>query len=138
MKICLSVLCVLLFLPAVAAPEKGSSAMATGLDLLEQCGNDLSYEHTSKYCLGYMAGFMMAESIHTDQAQNDKQHSLVCLPDGTTTGQVVLIVQKFIRENPKMVDMSSSFIVWAALRDAYMCQNRRWRGVDPIGTIKEQ
>jgi hypothetical protein len=119
MKAVCIVLCLLLLLPTAAIPEK-KATMETGADVLQECGEDK--EHTTEFCLGYIAGYVAAEDMRTQFVQRHKEEStLVCVPDGVSIGQLASLVRKFVKEHPGLTQQSGQFLIGAVLRDSYAC-----------------
>jgi Rap1a immunity proteins len=69
----------------------------------------------SAQCIGYFRGIADAVSMSTEE-------KFGCQPGEFNALQFIMIFQKFIRENPQMLQVSSSNAVVAALVDAFPCK----------------
>lgn len=119
MKRIMIALCLLVIVQQRASPQK-KYIMETGTDVLKECGED--QEHTSTYCLGYVAGYAAAENMRTRFAKRQgKEMTRVCIPDGLTNGQLATLVHKFVKDHSFLSDEGGEFLVGAALRDSYTC-----------------
>ncbi len=45
----------------------------------------------------------------------------VCLPEGITGEQAILIIEKFMKENPKILNMGADVVAHFALWQAFPC-----------------
>jgi len=102
------------------------TGMRTGMRLLDYCresqrpaarteGRPLE-SIKAAFCLGYISGFSEAEALIAS-ANTD----FYCAPDGVTHGQEVLIVLKYLEDNPERLDFPRSILVGAALAEAFPC-----------------
>ena len=78
-------------------------------------------------CIGYVAGFIDGEGFGTAYAEDKtgkKVPSLLCFPDGVENGQIIRILLKYIRENPKDAHQRTAVLLVRAVRQAYPCPNK--------------
>ena len=54
-----------------------------------------------------------------------KGAALFCPPDGTTNGQAVRIVVKYLRDHPEELHKHDSVLAFTALKAAFPCANRK-------------
>jgi Rap1a immunity proteins len=94
-----------------------AKAAATGMDLQQWCsaGNDGSIDGTK--CFIYMLGFINGLSLAADG-------KVWCLPGNLTVGQSMLIVQKWMRDNPEELHQRAGIIAERAMLNAYACKKR--------------
>ena len=95
----------ILVLPASAAPPM------TGSQLLDYCTSEEAVERT--YCMGYIMGY--AEGA-------GGWGRAWCVPDGVTNGQVMEVVIRQLKTNPRDRHAGASLTVHRALRDAWPCE----------------
>lgn len=114
-----NLLLMLLFLSVTA-----HASFKTGNDLLMSCESDPNSgsEGTMSLvlCIGYISGYI--DSIQTLYGINPKS-KLICLPPGGMSGnQQMLIVTKYLRENPKELHKSARSSIFIALSKAFPCK----------------
>jgi hypothetical protein len=87
-------------------------AFYTGNKLFERCG---ASRDTADYtgCLGYVAG--VVDALHM------MENSGVCPPQGSTVGQTVDVVMKYLRDHPEARHHAAAGEVFLALRQAFPC-----------------
>ncbi|PMZ76949.1 Rap1a/Tai family immunity protein [Pseudomonas sp. FW305-70] len=69
-------------------------------------------------CAGYVQGVESTVGFYSDDLANDAKF---CVPNGVTNGQLVRIVVKYLKDNPKQLNLTRTGLVWSALKDAYPC-----------------
>ncbi|PYY69969.1 hypothetical protein CRX42_13770 [Pseudomonas jessenii] len=108
---------------AVSAAE----ASYDGNELLGQCqqyikaaDKERNYDPIAAgLCLGFIHGVDETVTyLRGDLAKDAK----FCTPKDITNGQVVRIVVKYLKDNPKLLHKSRGALVWLALNDAYPCK----------------
>jgi hypothetical protein len=85
-------------------------------------GGSLSAEEnaTSIFCIGYVAGFLDANSLATTQSGTQK---VICTPQrGITNDQAIRVFVKYLRENPKVLHESGRMSLFIALAKAFPCE----------------
>ena len=108
------------------------TAMAAGRDgneLLGQCqhfirlvdgGTARSDEHyDAGTCGGFVQGVNSSVFFYSEVLEKDDKF---CVPDSVTNGQLVRIVVKYLKDNPKILNKDRTTLVWLALKDAYPCK----------------
>ncbi|MGF6199793.1 Rap1a/Tai family immunity protein [Pseudomonas laurylsulfatiphila] len=98
-----------------------------GNELLGQCqqyikamDGERSYNHIDA---GLCGGFVPGVASTVSFLKNDlKKDAKFCTPIGATNGQLVRIVVKYLSDNPKLLDMDRTRLVWYAFVDAYPCK----------------
>ena len=112
-----------------------------GNQLLEDCGalirhadsgfkvSDDSYG--AHWCLGYIQGFVggldvmaMAESKTYEDYQKRKT-SYVCFPEGSSYGQDVRVVVKWLNDHPETLHEDANTLTFTALRNAFPCDSSK-------------
>ena len=73
----------------------------------------------SIFCIGYVSGFLDANSIATSQ---NKAAKVVCPPQrGITNDQAIRIFVKYLRGNPSVLHESGRMSLYVALAKAFPC-----------------
>ena len=71
------------------------------------------------FCIGYVAGFLDAHSLATNQSGANKA---ICTPErGISNDQAIRIFVKYLRENPKVLHESGRMSLYVALAKAFPC-----------------
>jgi hypothetical protein len=106
------------------------SALADGNKLLENCQQAVraidKTTNPSDEALFVGRCFGMVEGVRNtmvilNSALPDKIK--VCFPkNGIDNGQAVRIVDKFLRDNPAMLDQPDTFLIMVAFKQAYPCK----------------
>lgn len=114
-------------LPAVLV---SGGAMADGNTFLQQCQQSVRAmdDPTPRptdilgigRCIGMVEGVMNTMTIFKSSLPDNLQ---VCFPkNGINNGQAARIVNKFLHDNPKMLDQNVTFLTIVAFRAAYPCK----------------
>lgn len=98
-----------------------------GNELLMQCQQYLKVADSEKnydvlavgLCGGFIGGVNSTVLFYSDVLKKDDKY---CMPDSVTNGQMVRIVVKYLKDNPKLLNNGRTGLVWSALRDAYPCK----------------
>jgi hypothetical protein len=96
-----------------------AAGFLTGDGLLEQCreyeksqaGQDYSYVEAG-LCLGYITGVGDMVKAATSRA---------CPPEDANRGQVILVVIKFLKENPAKLHVAAFVSITVAMQEAWPC-----------------
>lgn len=119
---------------ALAGLMSSGAAMAadTGFDgneLLPQCqhfialvdgGTAKTDEHyDAGMCAGFVQGVFASSVFYSDGIKKDEKF---CVPNTVKYSQLVRIVVKYLKDNPKLLNENRMVLVWAALQDAYPCK----------------
>lgn len=95
--------------------------------LLEQCQSFIKLVDSERdyiavnagACGGFVQG--VSDTIYFLGDELPKEAKF-CEPNGTTNTQLVRIVVKYLKDNPKLLNTSKTSLVWSALQDAYPCK----------------
>jgi hypothetical protein len=98
-----------------------------GNELLRQCQQYIKAMDGERNYIeveaGVCGGFVQGVSNTVSLLSNDlKKDAKFCKPATVTYGQLVRIVVKYLKDNPKLLDMDRTALVWFALSDAYPCK----------------
>jgi hypothetical protein len=100
--------------PALADFQSGNS-------LLSRCRSDASLADR-QYCLGYVTG---AADFAIQDERNNKAMDKVCwinIPDGVTSGQLLEILVKYLREHPERLHYQGGYLIIEAFHQAFPCK----------------
>jgi hypothetical protein len=116
-------------LAGILANGAASAAQAKydGNELLGQCqqyikaaDKEKNYDqYDTALCSGYIQG-VVSTTYFFDESL--KKEDKFCIPDNVTNGQLVRIVVKYLKDNPKLLNEPRVSLVWIALMDAYPCK----------------
>ena len=121
---------VLLCLFGIAGSAHGSDS--GGTELLQNCTaavrfldsqklDNFEQAHDASFCLGLIQGVVNTNQLYQVVAKDD---SLFCVPPtGINNEQGARIVVKYLRDNPSQLHRRDSFLVVAAMRDAFPCKD---------------
>ncbi|MNP43722.1 hypothetical protein D3C76_1375580 [compost metagenome] len=70
-------------------------------------------------CGGFVQGVSSTVFFFRGELKKDDKF---CEPDTATGNQLVRIVVKYLKDNPKMLNEGRTTLVWLALMDAYPCK----------------
>jgi hypothetical protein len=119
---------------ALAGMLGSGAAMAAdarfdGNELLAQCQYyikliDGGTARTDKHfdagaCGGFVQGVLATNIFYSDELKKDVKF---CVPGTATYAQLVRVVVKYLKDNPKLLNESQVVLTWSALRDAYPCK----------------
>lgn len=98
-----------------------------GNELLSQCQQYLKVANSEKnydvlavgMCAGFVGGVNSTVLFYSDVLKKDEKY---CMPDNVTNAQMVRIVVKYLKDNPKLLNEGRTSLVWSALIDAYPCK----------------
>lgn len=102
---------------AIAALSLWSSAAQslTGNDISEPCSSGkLPCE---MYVYGALDGMNIMAALHPESVP-------FCIPPGVSQGQLVLVVRKYLGENPAQLHITGSLLVMAAFKQAFPCSKK--------------
>jgi len=84
-----------------------------GNELGELCARYDSFDgEPASFCLGYVLG------VHEMAAERSPGY---CNLKGVTNNQIVLVVAKYLKDNPAKLHIEATTLVLTALRDAFPC-----------------
>lgn len=117
---------------ALAALLGSGAAMAAesrfdGNELLQQCQSYIKLvdgEKTNDFfsagvCAGFIQGVSSTVYFYSEEVKKDLRF---CKPDGVTNAQLVRIVVKYLKDNPKDLNEGRMTLAWTALMIAYPCK----------------
>ena len=102
-----------LFLPVVSARAE----YFNGILLNKYCNSDSAYE--KGMCLGYIVG--VVDSFNTTSVLKGEER-ILCIPQGVTSGQLVLVMRKSMQEHPETLHLPASAHTLSALTAAFPCE----------------
>ena len=83
----------------------------SGNDLAKDCWSDSGF--SKGICAGYVIGL-------TDILSGEGR---ICAPSAVTDGQVVRIVEKYLKEHPGVLHYAADSLVLIALKNAFPCSD---------------
>lgn len=114
---------------AVAGMLGSGAAVAKGGDgneLLAQCQQYIKYRDSESFdsfaadtCSGFLQGVVSTVGFYSEILKKDEKF---CLADNVTNSQIVRIVVKYLKDNPKELNKGRALLAWSALQDAYPCK----------------
>src|SRR5262249_9802826 len=114
----------------------GFASRDDGSEFLRQCnaavrqmdGETLSAadQVDAIYCMGYLSGFIDSHTAEIGarralQETTDQAKEIYCLPKAIEVGQLVRIVTKYLKENPKILNKRANVCVVYALVSEFPC-----------------
>ncbi|MBA6292338.1 hypothetical protein H4J58_04065 [Colwellia sp. MB3u-70] len=122
---------ILIFLALLSTPFF-SQAEAGGNELLERCqlavdifdGKELKEgsDWKAHSCVAYITGLTTMNSLYSSDEFKKKDNKYFCRPQGVTNSQAVRVVLKHLKNNPKDLHESRTFLAVLALREAFSCK----------------
>lgn len=70
-------------------------------------------------CAGFVEGVNSMVYFYSDELKKEDKY---CMPGSVTNGQMVRILVKYLKDNPKLLNKSNTVLVWSAFKDAYPCK----------------
>lgn len=124
---------ILLCLPAFAnnkpkpfedskADSSAPSVFGKAMDLANMCRYDAGAGYS--FCQGYVFGEAQTFELVQNFVGGNLKPLLaksVCIPDGATSYEMVLVFRQYIRNHPEALRKDASFVVYLALAAAYPC-----------------
>jgi hypothetical protein len=102
------------FAAMVVAATTMAAHAQTGMDLHRQCGNGLTAGFLNRdYCHSYITGIV-------NGAVTSGSHT-ICLSQGVTDTQSVMIVQNYMRAHPEQLNQPAPIIIQQAMSEAFPC-----------------
>jgi len=92
----------------------------TGIELNEYC-SDHSASAKSVACSMYIRGF--GAGIEAGDGSKEKDKRIWCFPHNLTVAQARLVIEKYMRDNPGLLNLSAGMIVSIALNSAFPCDD---------------
>lgn len=114
---------------ALAALMTSGIAMADGSELLRQCqiavrnmDAGVGGNYDTGMCFGKIQGVTESILILNNSLPKDLKFCMPTGDDGVSHGQSVRIVNKFLRDNPALLNEHDSLLVMMAYKQAYPCK----------------
>lgn len=117
--VCAAILC----LSLIAKGQSQNGKAMTSLKLHEYCGlagmdqtklSDEEHDHIN-ICLFYVSGVL-------DGFQIGDSATKICIPDGTSLGELALVVSKYLNQYPERLHILPQFLVIASVHTAFPCK----------------
>ena len=93
----------------------------TGYDILEFCTMPKKASYPEGVCLGFTngveEGYMVGAILHGVTKKS------FCKPKGVTRGQLILIVVKYLKDNPERLHYQATQLILEAMTQAFPCQD---------------
>lgn len=73
---------------------------------------------------GFTAGHFVAETWHGFHHRDEKMDDIfghLCVPDGTTRGQLARVFVQFLEKNPEKLKLPAGLLLEDALRESFPC-----------------
>ena len=111
-------------------PSSSYAYYLSGNELLEDCLESMKILNSEKknnpfkagICMGYIeASYDMSDFITIAAHMNET----ICMEQGISTGQLVGIVVKYLKENPEKLHEQGASLVWMALTGAFPCNKQQ-------------
>jgi hypothetical protein len=103
----------------------------TGEEMLAHCkapDKDPIQDFGRGICTGFLDGFaaghFVAETWHGFHHRDEKMDDIfghLCVPEGTTRGQLVRVFVQFLEKNPERLKLPAGLLLEDALREAFPC-----------------
>jgi hypothetical protein len=103
----------------------------TGEEMLTHCkaaDKDPIQDFGRGICAGFLDGFaaghFVAETWHGFHHRDEKIDDIVghlCVPEGTTRGQLARVFVQFLEKNPERMKLPAGLLLEDALRESYPC-----------------
>ncbi|HTQ14590.1 MAG TPA: Rap1a/Tai family immunity protein [Rhizomicrobium sp.] len=98
---------------AISLAWATAAGAATGNDLYKTCGT------------AFRAGFLNRGACRTyvnDAADALEASHAICPGQGVTIGQLIMVVQAYMRNHPEALNEDAKVLIAAALRQAFPCR----------------
>jgi Rap1a immunity proteins len=109
---------VLIFL-LIASSAKAQNSNLTGNWLYAVCTT--RDQQGQLICKMWISGFQAGMFSSQELAQVNKLKPASCIPHGVTGDQAMLIIEKFMRDNPQYMQLSAEMVAAYALVIAFPC-----------------
>ena len=103
----------------------------TGEEMLAHCeatDKDPMKDFGRGICTGFIDGFaaghFVAETWHGFHHRDEKMDDIfghLCVPDGTTRGQLVRVFVQFLEKNPEKLKLPAGLLLEDTLRESFPC-----------------
>jgi hypothetical protein len=109
----------LLILVLMASPAKAQTSNLTGDWLYTVCGT--SDQQGQLICQMWISGFQAGIISSQNLAQVNKLKPATCIPYDVTADRAKLIIESFLRDNPRYKELSAAMVAAYALVIAFPC-----------------
>ncbi|MFT5394873.1 MAG: hypothetical protein ACI85N_000052 [Gammaproteobacteria bacterium] len=120
-RIILALLLLNLAMPIYAADSylDGDQLLSKCKEAIKGADGDANYNSSdTNLCFGYLQS---AADTHHAYTKSGLIEPIFCRPEGTSVGNLVLIVVKFLETHPDVLHNAAGGLVSAALREAFPC-----------------
>lgn len=107
---------------AMAADRKydGNELLGQCQQYLKLADSEPNYDRIDVgICAGLVEGVNSMVYFYSDLLKKDDKY---CMPGNVTNGQMVRILVKYLKDNPKLLNKSNTVLMWSAFKDAYPCK----------------
>jgi hypothetical protein len=109
--------CLTAHIPSCSSPREGTKL--TGNWLYTVC--DTNDQQGQLICQMWISGFQSGIISSQNLAQVNKLKPTSCIPYNVTEDQAKLIIEKFLRDNPRYMQLSAAMVAAYALLIAFPC-----------------
>lgn len=99
------------------------SEICSGVDSDEK-GDPIRIQNDAA-CLGWVEGFRDGFTVHDELLGVPQKDRMVCIPDGTTSVQIVRVIKNYLAHNPDKVHRATRLVASVALANAFSCKARK-------------
>jgi hypothetical protein len=115
---------VIIFFTLVLSICANADEFVDGNDLLSHCkgvvvpSSDPIAKANGLACLGYIEGMKDMHSLYKSAGKA----TMWCIPENVTNDQIVLVVYKYLQNNPEVLNQYKSILVITALKKGFDCK----------------
>jgi len=123
--------CIFLALFACVCLSPATAAVGDGGTLLKLCRAEERIETTKNtdeladalQCQAYIEGVFTGYSmVSNGLGLKEKGVENVCVPDEVKLGQMILVVQKYLKDHPEKLHQGAAKLTMTALKEAFPCK----------------
>lgn len=112
-------------IPTGSAAFQARESLARGGSYFNQC---VASAKDYSACIGYFMGMADAPVMN---AEKSAEEAVYCLPAGATYEQNRDVFHKYLRENPRVRNVSTHMLFLIAMNASFPCKNSPKLSVDP-------
>ncbi|MBJ7498516.1 MAG: hypothetical protein JHC57_02045 [Sphingopyxis sp.] len=112
-------------IPTGSAAFQARESLARGGSYFNQC---VASAKDYSACIGYFMGMADAPVMNADKSAEE---AVYCLPAGATYEQNRDVFHKYLRENPRVRNVSTHMLFLIAMNASFPCKNSPKLSVDP-------
>jgi hypothetical protein len=101
----------------------------SGSEFLEVCSSvdgehkgDLVRSNNDATCLGWVEGFRQGFTVYDELLGVPEKDRMICSPRAVTTVQIVLVIKKYVADNPDKAHRATRYVASLALARAFPCK----------------